>query len=345
MNIGYSEEKNTANRPIDQPWLMIFDNADGENVAELLRDFWPAAQQGSVLITSRDHTLVNQFPGMILTELEEESAVHLLFELTSLNRARMPTDVVEEERNAAKTIVKRVGFLPLGIFQAAMLIVHDSCCMVEFLEAYSLRELIADSDNVQLVNNSTAYQYSLTTVWNINHDRLSDQARQLINLLSFLDPDRIQMQVLREGTMKAAANTETHQLFNSIDTAYKLNKGRSMLLKSGLVSQSEDKHELRMHRLVQASCQLRMTVDERRRNFQAAIVLIVAMWPVPNREAIHDPSLWDVQRSLLPHVQKLCAEYNESQAKGISLLPTDKADWKFASLLFEAGWQVDARGI
>ncbi|KAM0313616.1 hypothetical protein ACHAPQ_012003 [Fusarium lateritium] len=108
--------------------------------------------------------------------------------------------------------------------------------MVDFLAAYSLRELIADSDDVQLVNNSSEYQYLLTTVWNINYDRLSDQAQELVNLLSFLDPDRTQMQVLREDTARAAANTATHQLFSFIDTPYKLDKGRSMLFKSGLVS-------------------------------------------------------------------------------------------------------------
>ncbi|KAI1500561.1 hypothetical protein F5X99DRAFT_385826 [Biscogniauxia marginata] len=315
------------------PWLMIFDNADATDRIDLFKEFWPKAEHGSILITSRNHTLLNQFSGLPLAELDDTNAVDLLFKLTRHNRAGMPDSSIQEEQTAAKQIVARIGYLPLGINQAANLIVHDSCTMVEFLEAYSLRELINDSEEVQLVTSDETYKYSLRTVWNMNYDRLSPDQQDLLKLMSFLDPDRIQMQLLRDGASKAGG-----PMFAFMSTPYKLNKCRSGLLKSALVSQSENKLELRMHRLVQASCHLRMSLEERQQKFRQAMKLIVAVWPVPPREAIHDPSLWEAQRALLPHVQRLCALYVEHFQRGEYLVSENVVDWGFPSMLYEAGW-------
>jgi len=93
-----------------------------------------------------------------------------------------------------------------------------------------------------------------------------------------------------------------------------------------------------MHRLVQASCQLRMTLPERRVNFTKGVTLIKAVWPVPERMAVHNPSLWEDQRALLPHVQKLCEFFVQSLDKNEPLITDDDVNWDFASILYEAGW-------
>ena len=314
---------------------MIFDNADGDDREDLLREFWPKAGRGSILITSRDQKLVNQFGGVELTVLEEDSAVDLLMNLTKLNRARLPQESVTEELDAAKKIVQRIDFLPLGINQAANLIVNDSCSLTEFFEAYNNRELIQDSEEVRLVRSGSTYQYSLRTVWSMNFETLTEEQQDFIKIISFLDPDRIQMRLFSEGVSKSQDPN-----LSFIDTAYKRNKCKVGLLRSSLVSQSEKFHELRMHRLVQASCHLRMDLAQRQRNFKCAITLVKNCFPVPPRIAVHNPALWEDQQAFLPHVQTICSHYVTSCQQGQPLIPHEVVDWEFASILYEAGWYV-----
>ncbi|KAL4936544.1 hypothetical protein BDV06DRAFT_91444 [Aspergillus oleicola] len=315
---------------IDEDWLMIFDNADGDDKAQLLAEFWPQGDRGSILITSRDHTLTNQYPGKVLRELEPENAVDLLLRLTSTNQTNTSL-VSAEDRTVAGEIVKRVGFLPLGIRQAANLIITDSCSLAEFLEAYNLQDLIEDSAEIRLTSGTT-YKYSLRTVWNMNFEKLNDDHQALIKMMAFLDPDRIQMQLLDGGARSTDPN------LNFINSRYKVTKCRAGLLRSSLVTQNEDKDELRMHRLVQACCQLKMTPQEAQRSFENAISLVKEVWPVPHRSAVHNPSLWGIHTALLPHVQKLCEFYVASCRRGQPLISHDVANWDFPSVLYEAGW-------
>ncbi|KAF9252092.1 hypothetical protein DTO013E5_886 [Penicillium roqueforti] len=294
---------------VDVDWLMIFDNADGDDKTELLAEFWPRGDKGSILITSRDKTLTNRYHGRFLKELHSKNAVDLLLKLTG-----MPTTTTEE-RLAAREIVKRVGFLPLGINQAANLIINLSCTFSEFLGAYDLQELIEDSSDVQLISGGS-YKYSLRTVWNMNFEKLSSADQALLKMISFLDPDRIQMKLLLEGGAESA-NPNLH----FINTSYKVTKCRAGLLRSSLISQNERKDELQMHRLVQAYCQLKVSPEEAQQSFGNAISLVKQVWPVPPRSEVHNPSLWERQRALLPHVQKLYV-----------------VNWDFPSVVYEASW-------
>lgn len=318
---------------LDADWLMIFDNADGDEKENLLKEYWPKAKRGSVFVTTRDFRLIGQLGGIELTVLDQENAVSLLLNLTKFKSSKIPDDQVEEEITAATKLVKRIDYLPLGISQAANLILNDSCLYSDFLDAYNNRELIEDSEEVRLINHGSMYQYSLRTVWNMNFDRLADEPQRLLELMSFLDPDRIQMRLLTDGPLEAR---DPELAF--VGTPYKRNKCRVALRQSSLVTQSDKLRELRMHRLVQASCHLRMRLDERRKSFKNALTLVKNCWPIPQRTAIYDPSMWEDQQALLPHVQALCAHYVTSCQQGEPLIPQDETDWDFASVLYEAGW-------
>ncbi|VUC30705.1 unnamed protein product [Clonostachys rosea] len=325
---------------IDVPWLLIFDNADTDDNVQLLEEFWPCKSQGSILITSRDHTLVRRFTGMELVEMSEPNAVDLLLRLVQFDRSLLDDADAVEEEIAAKKIVKQLGFLPLGIGQAATLIINDSCSLAAFLEDYTLRELVEDSSDIHLESQRNGYKYSLKTVWDMNFESLTKDQKSLMKVMSFLDPDRIQLRVLKDGLVRPQAPE-----FDFISSPYKLSKCRAGLLRSTLVSQSQNGRELRMHRLVQAYCQLTMDIEESRKNFQSAINLIKAVWPVPNREMVHNPALWEEQRGLLNHVQKLCEFYVKSCENGEPLIPHTEVNWDFASVLYEAGWFCYESGL
>lgn len=116
---------------------MIFDNADSKDKNILFEEFWPAGTNGSVLVTSRDTTLVSSLGGKILTVLAEESIVSLLLKLTNPQWQEASEERSSLEFRAALRIVAHVGYLPLGIIQAAKIIVNDSCLLSDFLDAYN----------------------------------------------------------------------------------------------------------------------------------------------------------------------------------------------------------------
>ena len=153
-------------RTTDVPWLMVFDNADGEDANELLRDYIPTCNdRGSVLITSRDQAVAKSFGGILVTELDEESAVDLLKKSTFFGRSKLSPEKLRIEHLAASQLVKQIGYLPLGIRQAANLIVRDVSSYSDFLKAYNNQQLIEDSETVPLLRNPLSnYQYSLGTV-------------------------------------------------------------------------------------------------------------------------------------------------------------------------------------
>lgn len=91
---------------VEVNWLLIFDNADGDEKEELLNDFWPTFNNGSILITSRDHNIINEFGGTELRELDEGSAVNLLLNMTKFNRGRFSKDALAAGHAAAKQIVE-----------------------------------------------------------------------------------------------------------------------------------------------------------------------------------------------------------------------------------------------
>ena len=156
--------------------------------------------------------------------------------LTKFNRSRLNDESLKEEMDAAEKIVKRIGYLPLGINQAANLVVEDSCRLTEFLEAYNNRELIEESQTVRLIRHSPSnYPYSLRTVWNMNFERLNKDQQSFINVIAFLDPDRVQQRPLIEG-----ATSINDPALSFISTANKIHKCKVALLRSSLVSQNKE---------------------------------------------------------------------------------------------------------
>lgn len=330
---GYYPQAYVANDicPAAVPWLLIFDNADGADKEDLFEEFWPAGGRGSILITSRDITLHTNVGGEILSGLTEASAVDLLIKLTRPQWPGSDNDRPKHEEDAAHHIVARVGFLPLGITQAARIIINDSSLLADFLEAYNDRELILNSETVKLVNKpGERYSFNLSTVWNMSFETLERDQQEFLNVISFLDPDRIQLQLLCEGSAKAVKNGCGSLTF--MDDIRKVTRCKGPVVRSSLVTQNEKLRELWMHRLVQQSCHLRMTAADRQASFDMAFAMVKYMWPVPARDNRHRVDLWPTQQAYFAHVQSLAQFYEESQEepRPLCAAPT------FAELLCDA---------
>ncbi|KAH6658972.1 P-loop containing nucleoside triphosphate hydrolase protein [Truncatella angustata] len=329
----------------DVPWLLIFDNADNPD-SSFLDNFWPRCNSGAILITSRVKTLVAKFGGQVLQPLQEGDAINLLLKLTRMQgtdpseRASYRDKLQHEQREAARQIVYRLGCLPLGIYQAANLIVNDSCLLTDFLSAYDYRDLVSFPESTRIFRNPNEepYRHTLLNVWSMNFESLSQNSQKLVNVFSFLNPDNIELELLASGAEKASRAGESG--WSIIDSTRKLTQQKAGILHSSLMDQNSATKTLSMHRLVQAACQHRMEPENRQKAFEMALSFLHHMWPVAPRNNRHRPDLWPSQARLLPHVLSLCRFYADSQEDTVQLSGTIE----FAELLYNASWYNYERG-
>jgi hypothetical protein len=319
---------------VDERWLIIFDNLDSEDNKELLDEFKPNEQNaaGSVLFTSRDRRLISQYGGRQVPDLDESSAAELLLSLTKQDESEKSYQFTEERR-AAGEVARQLGCYPLALITAANVIVNSQCLLSEFLEAFSLREMVEESEAVQFATNIEGrYSHSLSTVWDMNFKHLEGNERGLLNLLAFLDADGIPSRLLFEGCTK----TQKPELA-FLGSRLKLIQCRKKMLQSSLVEQNAESGELGMHRMVRLICHIKMSPQERQESFTRAVYMVHSAWPVAERHFRHRPELWEDQRAYLPHVQSLCDYYVSSREKDSRYEPLE-ADLDFADMLYQASW-------
>lgn len=161
-------------------FLIIFDNVEDVHI---LSQIWPTSSKGSVIITSRSPAVAARRAKMImqLKSFEEDTALGILYELTSLQ----PVD--NNDAKAAREICQLVGGLPLAMVHMSSFIQDRGFSYVEFLALYKKHaERIFVKDQSQI-----DYDHTLNTVWDMSLLSLSTNARILLSLLSFFDPDSI----------------------------------------------------------------------------------------------------------------------------------------------------------
>ena len=302
----------------------------------MLDEYLPKTGTGSILLTSRDTALATNYGGRELDVLDKKSAIDLLFIRLRDSGQHLSVRTPENEAAAAQ-IVGRIGYLPLAIGQVASLITKERCPIPRILEAYSNREIIEDVEDLPYaVPKKSNYPHSLKTVWNMNFERLERDQQKLVNLLAFMDPDGISFNLLSDG---AAASQLPALAF--INTPRKFNKCRGPVVSSSLVIQDDTAQKLRLHRLVQEICHIRMSDVDRQEAFDMAVTIIKAVWPIPLRHNRHRPELWPKQQSYLPHVQSICHFYQEAlresqlQPRSSKML---QATSDFPRCMYEASW-------
>ncbi len=238
---------------LDQPgeaaseatWLLIFDNADDPMV---LADYWPQGS-GSILITSRDplaKTIFTRRPsGLDLGPLTQQDSLSLLHHLT--------TNLEEPEDDTARKITDALGGIPLAISQMASIIRRQDLTLSEFYELYTDQEEHARLYETKFDTNLVTYRHSLSTVWAF--EKLKPQARQLLELASFFDPDAVGDDLLMEAFAALQSDDLTFKKSNYIDA-------RTELLQSSLVQRDKQKQQISVHRIVQDAILTAMEVSK-----------------------------------------------------------------------------------
>jgi hypothetical protein len=295
----------------DATWLLVFDNADSPDI---LPDYIIDSGRGSILITSRDPAAKNLFwQSSMVIDVEKFDPGEGIEFLKRQSRNQHQLEMCRE-------IVKHYDGHPLALAQIAGFVKH------EYLSFSDVLDYVRNPDEApRLFDHNYGVRDiargTLPVRFEAGISQLPPSSRSLLEILSFLDPDRIQESILiREGKTK-------------------YNQARKHLLQSSLVRRNELNNELWMHRVDQEAMKNGLSPQGRTETFQKAIRLIKESWPVVDYPKRHNVDRWPVCEGLFPHVEKLQEYYSQHPDQCTPEVAVD-----LAMLLQEAAWYVNIVG-
>ncbi|MCJ1377266.1 hypothetical protein MMC17_000358 [Xylographa soralifera] len=162
-------------------WLIIFDNVDDPDI---MYDFWPLTGVGSIIVTSRNPLSMDSVYaptiGINLASFDLDEAAPFL---QTLSQREFQSNSLE----SCRRIVELLGGLPHVVTQMGGIIRRRHLSLEDFLFYYAndakrLHEMHVPGQN-------PTYIQTVSSVWMLN--ALSREATALLQVLSFLDPDRI----------------------------------------------------------------------------------------------------------------------------------------------------------
>lgn len=316
-------------------WLLIFDNADDPMI---LADYWPHGS-GSILVTSRDPLAKSMFTrrpsGLDLGPLTQQDSLSLFNRLTTISN--------ELEDDTARQISDALGGIPLAISQMAGIIRRQDLTLSEFLELYTDHEEHTSLYETKFDTNLITYRHSLSTVWAF--EKLKPKARQLLELISFLDPDVIGEDLLMEASVELLSGAAQFKKSNYMEA-------RADLLQSSLIQRDKQKQQISVYRLVQDAILATMDATKKRFMIDQVVRIIWADWPSAMPKPSKEPKLpqpkstggrlhvgrWPACAALYPHVLKIHQLWSTISD------PSEATRLHFAKLLNEAAWYQKERG-
>ena len=184
----------------DSRWLLVFDNVTSWYDIRQYIPTRPDATSGSILITSRKPDIVDatSMPHCQSLELEaltlEESRLFLLScthpDLKNQKASSHP------EYNIAGVIAKEAEGLPLALAHIAGYVQVSKCTLTDFVQLWNERRRNSRSVNLSANSSMLSTDKALETVWTIGLREVTIDARELLNILAFLDSDCIQRKLL-----------------------------------------------------------------------------------------------------------------------------------------------------
>lgn len=199
--VGIAPKENNVKHWLSErtkPWLLLVDNADGNLQGLAPEKFIPESHYGTVLFTTTSHSLKRLCHVSInLGGIEDDVSDVLLF--TSAER---PQPVTLTTLQIAKDICRKFGSLPLAITRAGAAISNGACTLKNCLEMFE-RSLAKVKNKVgsKLKPDSTTASELVCATFEILIPVASEEARQILYLLSFMQSQRFHLQILVKAVL------------------------------------------------------------------------------------------------------------------------------------------------
>jgi hypothetical protein len=157
-----------------------------------LKAAWPGSTGSSVLITTRDFTVATALAAQHIQvdAMAVEEGSKLLLKAIQLD-SPSPSDTQH-----ALAISQTLGGLPLALAQIGGFVTLRKLSLREVLPLYERHSAKIDTRKAP----GSDYEHTLSTVWDVSFEKLTENSASLLYLLSFLDPDNISEDILLQGS-------------------------------------------------------------------------------------------------------------------------------------------------
>ncbi|KAG4442072.1 hypothetical protein IFR05_002466 [Cadophora sp. M221] len=321
----------TANR-----WLLVFDNVeDWTEISQYIPENM-SKTRGSVLITTRKHDLLGPTPrknfhslAMSAFSVEEGRQLLLCSMQPGLTNATLRSHA---EYSLAGKASRLVEGLPLAISMIAGYVKVSRTSLAEFLEIWEERQSRSKATNKGM--EASSVDTSINILWDIGIRELSAAARNLLDILIFLDPETIQKDLLVGDHTEVAL-----EFLNSGETIrYKrmiaeLSGRRLVTLK-----EKEGKQTLSIHRLLQQKIRDDLDPKQFTDVFEKAYCLVRKRYPVASPIQVPEQHNWPDCKSYTPHVLSIWRAFKKN---GSLIKPTIS----MAQMFYDAGFHSWERQI
>ncbi|KAK0187042.1 P-loop containing nucleoside triphosphate hydrolase protein, partial [Armillaria mellea] len=203
---SFTSSENNQSRVLDwishydqQEWLLIYDNADHDDIS-LLKRYIPAGESGNILITSRNPYLARITDNVkeAVSEMCLTEALELFFKASNLQNSDI--NIYKH----AKAIVTRLGFIPLAIDLAGSSIAGEFYTIHEYLDLLDKnREVILKKTF------NTEHEQNIYESWNMSLNAIQSQAErhnsnaqyalEILELLSFFYNNNISEEIFHRA--------------------------------------------------------------------------------------------------------------------------------------------------
>ena len=225
-------------------WLLIIDNADD---LEIINDFLPTRGNGHIIITTRSQATGTIAQPLEVTKLEpDDGAVFLLHRARIIPTTALLADVSDEDRANVRAIAHLLDGLPLALDQAGAYIEETGCSLSDYRERFQQERATLLKERGHLFS---VHPESVSTTFSLSFQKVQKAnpiAADLLRFFSFLSPEAIPFDLLREGApdlgkLLRRTATDPQKLDSALRTLYSYS----------LIRRDASSNALYVHRLVQ----------------------------------------------------------------------------------------------
>ncbi|KAF5871433.1 putative nb-arc and tpr domain protein [Botrytis fragariae] len=277
-----------------EPWLLVFDNYDDPKSFGDLPFYFPnaACRENAIIVTSRHISSGRLGSHLKLDGLTEEESVQLLTSrCTSVSKS-------EDDLNQGRDIVKKLGYLPLAIDQAAGYISIRHLPLHMFSDHFQRRKEFILKDTPQSLweyqkrslgdSQQTSEHLSVLTTWELSFDQISgnDEERNRIGEFlaqaAYFSPMSISESLFKNTDIYNDKSPGWKPLFSTQGSwdSFKFQDVIVGLVNLSIIQNMEitsDEVRFSFHPLVKDWLQLRESVERRRACVSLAIALTASV--------------------------------------------------------------------
>ncbi|KAK4224666.1 hypothetical protein QBC38DRAFT_547456 [Podospora fimiseda] len=335
----------------DKRWLLIFDNVEAwkDIVRYIPRNLTKG--KGSVLITTRQQSLIEiESRGLqqVLHRIEldpltsEEAGQFLLCSIDKTIRSAL--DVPQHpDYDLAVKIAELVENLPLALIMISGYVKISKTSLEDFLEIWEEKTAFRAKQVERSDGKSRRYlseddmNYSIDLLWDIGISELPNPARNLLEILAFLDPENIQKDLLvrdhDEYYLTFLNSTETAMYRRMIRHL----QGRKLIEVREKEEDGVKFETYKIHRLLQEKIVMeigaQLKFDSAMRKSTTLVRKAFPKAPIIQAPA---PENWKACKEYMPHIFSLHRVFKTAQ----ELFPGFQRTEELADLFYHAGFYI-----